>query len=203
MVWKKRLKLEIGDLGNYITYWFPSKQIFSDIKLWYCVNKKCQLSILSRENHIFTWIFTWLNHHFVAKIDIFHSMSLSWRYLRFENLWIYLSQVDDDAFYGLNKLHQLELGWNQITTISPTWLDQLPLLRTLKLSHNLINKTDSKLWKYCDFLEILDLSYNGIAHLKHGLFSDLTELLELSLSHNQLGDLESGTFWGLSALQAL
>ena len=66
----------------------------------------------------------------------------------------------DGAFYGLDKIEQILLDRNQISTVRKGWLYGLVTLKQLSLAFNNIDYIEDDGWEFCSNLYDLDLRGN-------------------------------------------
>ena len=97
----------------------------------------------------------------------------------------------------------LDLGHNQVTTVSPGIFNSLSLLTILILRNNQIMKLPNYIFNNQSNLEVLDLRYNLLSEISIGLFQNLTELLVLKLSGNRLSYLNMAALKSNVKLQTL
>uniref|UniRef100_A0A7E4ZST9 LRRCT domain-containing protein n=1 Tax=Panagrellus redivivus TaxID=6233 RepID=A0A7E4ZST9_PANRE len=93
-----------------------------------------------------------------------------------------LLEVTDASFSGFESVRNLDLGANQIETISPNAFTKLANLGTLNLGHNNISTLPSK------------LSNNQLSELPASVFEGLTQLQKLDLTNTTLKELPLNVF---------
>ncbi|XP_054003277.1 protein artichoke [Hylaeus anthracinus] len=113
-----------------------------------------------------------------------------------------LSVLHPLTFHHLNNLYELDVGWNRMLEIVPG------LPRNIEHLHMPMNRivvlpsvTSQDL--ALPVLRSLDLSANGIERIPPGSLSNLSSLRKLNLGYNSLRILEDGVFDGLSRLEQL
>lgn len=101
-------------------------------------------------------------------------------------------QVEPLAFYGMTSLAHLDLSTNMIADVTWDALSlTLPMLETLKLSHNFIDHVGTMT---SNTLRRLDLHHCWITSVPNNAFAQLGRLSELVLSDNPLQVLQPGSF---------
>ncbi|XP_076648214.1 artichoke [Halictus rubicundus] len=113
-----------------------------------------------------------------------------------------LSVLHPLTFHQLNNLYELDVGWNRMLEIVPGLprnIEHLhmPMNRIVVLPD--VSSQDLAL----PVLRSLDLSANGIERVSPGSLTDLPNLRKLNLGYNSLRIIEDGTFDGLSRLEQL
>ncbi|XP_058049115.1 toll-like receptor 2 [Ahaetulla prasina] len=91
-----------------------------------------------------------------------------------------IQTIDENAFDFLGKLEHLDISWNNLTYLSPTWFRNLPSLQKLNLKGN---------------------SYSTLG--KYPLFSGLQNLRYLYLGNDKFSSLQTKDFEGISVLEEL
>lgn len=169
-----------------------------------------------------------LSHNKLTKInqDTFRNM----RALEMLNLgYNQLTRLDNNTFSYNSNLEKLILDGNNFKTLpifeghtdifrkiynfscrkcglvslSPFTFGSMPGLNQIALSHNYLEKLDSKAFALVSGLEILDLSGNRLTKLGGNVFSDNKELGEINLSGNPLKTLDPKDFIDLKKLKKL
>ncbi|KAL7671349.1 hypothetical protein ACOME3_006249 [Neoechinorhynchus agilis] len=74
-------------------------------------------------------------------------------------------KIDEDAFKEFMSLVRLSLSFNSISVIPAKFPLQLPLLKILRLSNNMLTSESIDVICRLRYLKLLDLSYNLIDHL--------------------------------------
>ncbi|XP_078033298.1 artichoke [Augochlora pura] len=113
-----------------------------------------------------------------------------------------LSVLHPLTFHHLNNLYELDVGWNRMLEIVPGLpanIEHLymPMNRIVVLP--VVSSQDLAL----PVLRSLDLSANGIERISPGTLTDLPNMRKLNLGYNSLRIIEDGTFDGLSRLEQL
>ncbi|XP_076240346.1 artichoke [Calliopsis andreniformis] len=113
-----------------------------------------------------------------------------------------LSIIHPRTFHHLNNLYQLDIGWNRMLEVVPglpTNIEHLhmPMNRIVVLP--VVSSQDLAL----PLLRSLDLSANGIERIAPGSLIHLPNLKKLHVGYNSLRILEDGVFDGLSRLEQL
>ena len=114
-----------------------------------------------------------------------------------------LTEFQRNDFSGLTSLQELDLGINELTSLSLELFSGLSSLQELDLSFNDLTSLPSGLFSGLTSLQELNLYGNELTTLPPGLFSGLSSLQELDLGINDLTSLPSGLFSGLTSLQEL
>ncbi|XP_076544303.1 artichoke [Osmia lignaria lignaria] len=113
-----------------------------------------------------------------------------------------LSVLHPLTFHHLNNLYELDVGWNRMLEIVPGLPGNIehlymPMNRIVVLPA--LSSQDLDL----PVLRSLDLSANGIERIPPGSLADLPNLRKLNFGYNSLRILEDGAFDGLSRLEQL
>lgn len=123
-----------------------------------------------------------------------------------ERLLINVEQLDvsnndiltfDSAF---NKLNLLNLSNNRVEHF---FSEHIPNLRTLDLSSNSFDNTESINFRYFRDLEVVDLSCNNLKELHRTLFQNTTNLKVVNLSGNHLKRILKNYFFTLVNIETL
>ncbi|KAJ8012672.1 hypothetical protein DPEC_G00045320 [Dallia pectoralis] len=114
-----------------------------------------------------------------------------------------ISNVADGAFANLQKLRKLDLSYNCLAVLGPSFSLGLESLTELLLDHNHLTRLDSGTFSCLDNLQKLDLSSNLISTVKPRALGYLTSLRQLHLEANHLTSLASGLFSTLRSLEVL
>lgn len=115
-----------------------------------------------------------------------------------------LTTLMEDTFkFPRNNISVLLLNGTQIHYIGNFAFKNMPLLRTLDLSDNLIDTIDYKGLYDVRKLLHLDLSKNKLKQILSYIFSDLYNLDILNLNENSIALIETEAFSGLKNLQYL
>ncbi|KAL7669976.1 hypothetical protein ACOME3_004922 [Neoechinorhynchus agilis] len=129
----------------------------------------------------------------VVKVTVLHEYEQSYRSSVLCNSLLYklkrvkeldieragIVKIQEDAFKEFKKLVRLSLSFNSISVIPVKFPRQLPLLKILRLSNNILTSESINVISRLRYLKLLDLSYNLIDHLaapKSGYFYYLKEL---------------------------
>ncbi|XP_033829168.1 reticulon-4 receptor [Periophthalmus magnuspinnatus] len=122
-------------------------------------------------------------------------------------LWLYsnnISYIDDGAFYGLEKLEELDIGDNSnLRTISPTAFRGLTKLHTLHLHRCGLSELPVGVFRGMFSLQYLYLQDNNILRLHDDTFLDLANLTYLYLHNNKIKIVTDNMFRGLINLDRL
>lgn len=107
-----------------------------------------------------------------------------------------LSEIPDDAFYGLDRaLWELRLHDNELIDVPSKALRHLQKLRLLDLSSNNIGCIELDSFRGLEeSLAILSLADNSINALKPDSFMGLSSLESLDVSGNNLGHIDNNLF---------
>ncbi|KAL7671329.1 hypothetical protein ACOME3_006229 [Neoechinorhynchus agilis] len=129
----------------------------------------------------------------VVKVTILHESEQSYRSSVLSNSLLYklkrvkeldieragIAKIQEDAFKEFKRLVRLSLSFNSISVIPAKFPRQLPLLKILRLSNNMLTSESINVICRLRYLKLLDLSYNLIDHLgssRSGYFYYLKEL---------------------------
>uniref|UniRef100_A0A182NJP3 Chaoptin n=1 Tax=Anopheles dirus TaxID=7168 RepID=A0A182NJP3_9DIPT len=110
---------------------------------------------------------------------------------------------DGDEFANLPHLRSLTLSGNLIHTLHPATFASLGELRSLNASWNCLASLSAGVFQSLERLEVLDLSYNYLKLLNATLLQRLSALRELHLGGNLLETLRANTFVAHRALERL
>ncbi len=94
--------------------------------------------------------------------------------------------MSDGAFWGLSSIEELSLDRNRVGEVTKGWLYELRTLRSLGLSHNLVEYVAEDGWEFCESLEELDLGSNELQLLDDSTLRDLPALKTLRLNDNKV-----------------
>ncbi|KAL7671507.1 hypothetical protein ACOME3_006403 [Neoechinorhynchus agilis] len=95
-------------------------------------------------------------------------------------------KIQEDAFEEFKRLVRLSLSFNNISVIPAQFPQQLPLLRILRLSNNILTSESINVISRLRYLKVLDLSYNLIEHLSAQDYSSFYNLEELYIVGNPI-----------------
>ncbi|XP_056149765.1 reticulon-4 receptor [Lampris incognitus] len=122
-------------------------------------------------------------------------------------LWLYsnnISHIEAGAFYGLEKLEELDIGDNSnLRTISPTAFRGLTKLHTLHLHRCGLSELPVGVFRGMCSLQYLYLQDNNILTLHDDTFLDLANLTYLYLHNNKIKIVTDNMFRGLINLDRL
>ncbi|KAM9743981.1 reticulon-4 receptor [Menidia menidia] len=122
-------------------------------------------------------------------------------------LWLYsnnISYIEAGAFYGLEKLEELDIGDNSnLRTISPTAFQGLTKLHTLHLHRCGLSELPVGVFRGMFSLQYLYLQDNYILTLHDDTFLDLANLTYLYLHNNKIKIVTNNMFRGLVNLDRL
>ncbi|XP_029999611.1 reticulon-4 receptor [Sphaeramia orbicularis] len=122
-------------------------------------------------------------------------------------LWLYsnnISYIEAGAFYGLEKLEELDIGDNSnLRTISPTAFRGLTKLHTLHLHRCGLSELPVGVFRGMFSLQYLYLQDNNIHTLHDDTFLDLANLTYLYLHNNKIKIVTDNMFRGLINLDRL
>ncbi|XP_070558001.1 insulin-like growth factor-binding protein complex acid labile subunit [Ptychodera flava] len=97
----------------------------------------------------------------------------------------------------------LDLSYNDITTLLPEAFSSLSRLKYLHLKNNAISVISSRAFHGLISLEKLYIDYNDVITLPENVFSSLSRLKYLYLGKNAISVISSGAFHGLTSLEKL
>ncbi|XP_061459258.1 reticulon-4 receptor-like [Rhineura floridana] len=122
-------------------------------------------------------------------------------------LWIHsnnISLVEPGAFFGLNKLEELDLSDNMnLRSINPSTFQGLVHLHTLHLHRCGLLELSTGLFRGLFSLQYLYLQDNNLQNLLDDTFLDLANLTYLFLHGNKIKSLSENVFRGLINLDRL
>lgn len=102
----------------------------------------------------------------------------------------FLTKIKFDDLLILNEATKLNFSHNYISTLkSPMSGTVHPLLTTIDLSYNLINKVPDNCFSSFNDLKHLNLSHNSISHFSATVFEGISQLESLYLSNNKLSSI--------------
>ena len=93
-----------------------------------------------------------------------------------------------------NKLREVLLQKNDLTTIDASTFQGLLQLRTIDLSYNKISSLTIDTFQGLTNLKYLYLDHNAIRDLPIGIFEDLVSLIRIDLNHNEIQSLPNNLF---------
>lgn len=105
-----------------------------------------------------------------------------------------IRSIIPSIFNDLPKLRQLDLSSNMLTGIPYGFLSRCHLLQALDLSSNRLTVIPRGFLSGCHLLQMLDLSNNKITGIPHDLLYGSPSLQVLELRHNQLQSIPEGFF---------
>lgn len=108
-----------------------------------------------------------------------------------------LSEIENGAFYGTNKLKKLNLAGNKLQSLPRSMFSLRNSLKELDLSNNQIKSLNRSTFKNMRNLRKLNLSNNKLTELNGFVFADLTELKELDLTGNPIRSINEEFFASL------
>lgn len=115
-----------------------------------------------------------------------------------------ITQLEDDAFSGLDVLQALNLALNNLSAVPTEALARLPTLEVLDLSENQIDAIEPLAFRSLFSLRRLELSkLRRLSRLHARSFVDNTRLETLSLDHSGLYMVPRGLLRGNPALRVL
>ncbi|XP_076229716.1 artichoke isoform X1 [Nomia melanderi] len=113
-----------------------------------------------------------------------------------------LSVLHPLTFHQLNNLYELDVGWNRMLEIVPGLPRNIEHLY-MPMNRIVVLPAMSSQDLALPVLRSLDLSANGIERISPGTLADLPNLRKLNMGYNALRIIEDGTFDGLSRLEQL
>nr|XP_006823993.1 PREDICTED: slit homolog 3 protein-like [Saccoglossus kowalevskii] len=114
--------------------------------------------------------------------------------------WNEITEISPSAFAGVTRLTELLLHRNRLTSLPETVFKELPNLGKLDISYNSLTSLPSEIFHNLTDLTTLDLSYNNLQSLNTSIFNRLYNLLELRLHTNDITFLPSSIFHALTKL---
>ncbi|XP_034247485.1 insulin-like growth factor-binding protein complex acid labile subunit [Thrips palmi] len=112
-------------------------------------------------------------------------------------------ELNSDTLPWSGSIRQLDLSYNEITSVSAGAWRWLQNVKELDLSHNKLSSLTPDAFAGLRSLERLDLSWNALSSLPPGALSGLAALRTLSMAHNALQAPPADTFGPVQALAAL
>ncbi|XP_054165846.1 uncharacterized protein LOC128963368 [Oppia nitens] len=97
-----------------------------------------------------------------------------------------ITALDEQAFYQVSNLVDLDISNNFLTTVPTNALQYCPILRKLYFSHNVIKQLTNESFAKFKHLQTIDLSHNTIELIESNAFQGLKNLKQLYLSENKL-----------------
>lgn len=108
-----------------------------------------------------------------------------------ERLDVSYNQIEklefDDPKYEGRLIRVFRAAFNSISALPKQFLNALPHLTTLDLSHNQITQLEADAFASVGSLHTLDLSFNSIQTLPDAVFAHARDLRYLDLSYNDIG----------------
>ena len=112
-----------------------------------------------------------------------------------------LNDLDQQTFYGMDRLKILDLRHNNLSAIHDETFKFLGNLTALRLSNNSLQMSDFfRLFRSLESLRHLDLGFNLIEELNVTSFQPLVSLLSLSLRRNRMRVVSAELFQHLEKL---
>ena len=105
-----------------------------------------------------------------------------------------ISVIELGAFNGLQSLTNLDLHYNELTTLKTNLFLSLRQCDYLLLSSNKISSIEDGAFHGLGNLKYLDLQYNKLRELRSEMFTGLVSLQKLLLNDNQLTTLNTSIF---------
>jgi len=97
-----------------------------------------------------------------------------------------LVSLDDEAFYQVSNLIELDLSNNFLTSVPSKALEYCPIIRKLNFAHNQIRELVNNTFAKFIHLQTIDLSDNNIEFIDVNAFQGLKSLKQLYLNGNKL-----------------
>ena len=140
-------------------------------------------------------------HVFMCTIDCDQMYKL---YFHFFQVYLHnnkLNDLDQQTFYGMDRLKILDLRHNNLSTIHDETFKFLGNLTTLLLSNNSLKMSDFfYLFRSLESLQNLDLGFNLIEEMNVTSFQPLVSLASLSIRRNRMRVVPVGLFQHLEKL---
>lgn len=95
-----------------------------------------------------------------------------------------VSEIEDDAFKGLNHLLYLSLEKNNLESVRPMWFKDLRQLTALQLNQNNIKEFDSSVFDHTPALAHFGIEFNRLECFDVNKFSQLAKLKKVELDFN-------------------
>ena len=114
-----------------------------------------------------------------------------------------LKTIAKKNFHGLNELRQLDLSYNQISSIDEDTFDDLTKIFSIDLDHNQLTSLPPKIFSKLLTLDTLHLNGNHLTVLDAGIFKNNLNLALLFVHENNLTTFASGTFDSLTKMRQI
>ena len=116
-----------------------------------------------------------------------------------------LTHIEENMFNwtGAERIPELSLENNQLTSLPAKIFDPLWGLKILNLNHNQLQDLEVSLFSKLKHLKFLDMKGNRLSTLPVGLFAIQNELVSLDLSDNHLSTLDDKVMTPLLKLKTL
>ncbi|XP_052870711.1 chaoptin [Anopheles cruzii] len=111
--------------------------------------------------------------------------------------------LEESIFDGNDRLTELYLDRNKITTVPVAAVKQLPTLKLISLRSNRIDSLEPDAFSFVNKLERIDLRNNRIRSLKSNAFANLASMKEILVAGNQISHVDERALTGMDLLQKL
>lgn len=120
----------------------------------------------------------------------------------------HIRSLTTDRLGALENVRSIDFSYGELKAIEPGVFENMPLLRYLNLTRNVISIIEEKTFSiqsksHSSILEVLDVSLNLVLNVDNYAFVTLSSLKTLKLNGNQLSALQPYAFNGLRSLTLL
>ncbi|KFB50506.1 AGAP007048-PA-like protein [Anopheles sinensis] len=101
-----------------------------------------------------------------------------------------ISFLAADFFQDAQKLEDINLAFNELTTIDPAWFKELKLLRKVNLEGNRIAQLPNNLFSLDHSLDAFSVAQNHLSSIEEAFFLAQVPIKALNLSYNLLAEVD-------------
>ena len=112
-----------------------------------------------------------------------------------------LTSISNHEFADLTQLEHLAIDHNQIATVGSQIFTNNSQLKTVQLSYNKLKTLPDGLLSQMSKLRVFDASHNILENVGHGVFHNCSQLQIIDLGYNRLRTLDENLFMGISRLK--
>lgn len=109
----------------------------------------------------------------------------------------HISRIDEEAFFGLENLVELDISFNKIIFLGRNTFSPLTNLKRLKIEGNNLGSIGNGLLLSLSSLEMIDLSSNKLTRLNNNVFPNSKTLTCINVSKNNI------TYMNVSTIEHL